>query len=382
MGKVRKGARTTPSVDGTGCGQRATGKKTTDASAPYTLRRSSRIQEKGRKVSGGSPSTPQLAPNDVVTLPASSQTSEPPPQATTRYHVRFDEPGDLRQTAPDDALSDVCSSAPSPLPTLANYDPDYIPPKSFDEDDGSTTSRESTPLAGNIACLASRPGHQDLIDKSPLGQICVVTLGDNNEGIVQDCHQVDRAQMARPKVAKGFETIMVLEPGTFDIDCPENRVFLDANTHITMDNGHIVLLPVVQDLRRLLDALQKKVLNPIEGQEESPQRGPNGFTHHKDVFPNDIRPFHIAVLSTCRSPIHRKLSVDSIEDKTYYAPYDEPFPIIDLHCSPYFVVWKAYKTLQKEHVHAPAHLSQEEELVRQIGDLMWKYGLSIPPTKD
>lgn len=23
----------------------------------------------------------------------------------------------------------------------------------------------------------------------------------------------------------GFETIMVLDPGTFDIDCPENRVF-------------------------------------------------------------------------------------------------------------------------------------------------------------
>ena len=50
-----------------------------------------------------------------------------------------------------------------------------------------------------------------------------------------------------------------------------------------MDNGHIVLFPVIDDLRRLLDALQKKVLDPIEGQEESPKRGPNGFTHHKDV---------------------------------------------------------------------------------------------------
>ena len=135
MGKVRKGAKATPSVDGTGCGQRATGKKTTAASAPYTLRRSSRIQAKERKVSSGSSSTPQLAPDDVVTLPMSAQTPAPSPQATTLYHVRFDEPVDLRQTSPDDALSDVCSSAPSPLPTLANCDPDYIPPKSYDEDD-------------------------------------------------------------------------------------------------------------------------------------------------------------------------------------------------------------------------------------------------------
>ncbi|KAL1715843.1 hypothetical protein EV715DRAFT_206626 [Schizophyllum commune] len=382
MGKVRKGAKATPSVDGTGCGQRATDKRTTAASTPYTLRRSPRIQAKERKVSSGSSSTPQLAPDDVVTLPTSAQTPEPSPQATTVYHVRFNESGDRRQASPDDASSDICSSAPSPLPTLANCDPDYIPPKSYDEDDSSTTSRESTPLIGNIAFLRSRPGHQDLTDKSPLGRICVVTLGDNNEGIVQDCHQVDRAQMANPKLVAGFETIMVLDPGTFDIDCPENRVFLDANTHIALDNGHIVLFPVYQDLRRLLDALQKKVLDPIEGQQESPQRGPKGFTHHKDVFPNDIRQFHIAALSTCRSTIHRKNSVDSIEQTAYCFPYDKPFPIIDLHCSPYFVVWKAYKTLQKRNISAPAHLRAEERLIREIGDLMWKYGLQIPPTKD
>lgn len=87
-------------------------------------------------------------------------------------------------------------------------------------------------------------------------------------------------------------------------------------------------------------------------------------------------------MSTCRSTIHRKNSVDSIEQTAYCFPYDKPFPIIDLHCSPYFVVWKAYKTLQNRKISAPAHLRAEERLIREIGDLMWKYGLKIPPTKD
>ncbi|KAI4518554.1 hypothetical protein K525DRAFT_250315 [Schizophyllum commune Loenen D] len=253
------------------------------------------------------------------------------------------------------------------------------PPSGY-QDDGSTTytlSRESSPT-GNIDNLTSRPGHQRLIEKSPLGRICVITWLDNSTGAVQDCHILDRCRAGDPDIVRGFETIMVLDPYSFSVDCTANRVFLDSSTHIAFDNGHIVFFPTERDLNRMLSALKKEVLAPIEGQQESPARNAEGFTHHKDVFPDDIRPFHVAILSSCGRCVMRMKTLDSSssEHDTFEPPFDEPFPIVQLHCSPYFVVWKAYKTLRNSEVHAPAHLSKEEQLIRDIGEIMWDYGLA------
>ena len=50
-----------------------------------------------------------------------------------------------------------------------------------------------------------------------------------------------------------------------------------------MDKGKWAYIPKAVDLERLLAALNKEQLGPIEGQQAPPPRGPNGFTHHKDV---------------------------------------------------------------------------------------------------
>ena len=95
---------------------------------------------------------------------------------------------------------------------------------------------------------------------------------------------------------------MVYKPNTLNVDSPSNRVFrtsfpsstdilraylcsVTSNYHIMMDKGKWVYIPKAEDLERLLDALNKEQLGPIEGQQAPPPRGPNGFTHHKDVRP-------------------------------------------------------------------------------------------------
>ncbi|KAL1703153.1 hypothetical protein EV121DRAFT_208539 [Schizophyllum commune] len=379
MGKSR--AKAIPSADGVRRGTRATGqgrRRATVTTAP--LRRSARLQarlptplRRSSRLQTKLSSTTSASSSGASARPQRSRRPANPP-----YYVRF-EVRVSRQSTPDGASSSGSSSASSPPPTFANMDGDYRPPSGY-QDDSSTTytlSRESSPT-GNIDNLTSRPGHQRLIEKSPLGRICVITWLDNSTGAVQDCHILDRCCAGDPGIVRGFETIMVLDPYSFSVDCTANRVFLDSSTHIAFDNGHIVFFPTERDLNRMLSALKKEVLAPIEGQQESPTRNAEGFTHHKDVFPDDIRPFHVAILSSCGRCVMRMKTLDSSssEHDTFEPPFDEPFPIVQLHCSPYFVVWKAYKTLRNSEVHAPAHLSKEEQLIRDIGEIMWDYGLA------
>lgn len=196
MGKSR--AKAIPSADGVGRGTRATGqgrRRATVATAP--LRRSPRLQarlastslRRSPRLQASLPSTNSASPPSSGAS-ARSQRSRRPPNA--RYYVRL-EVRISRQSTPDGASSSGSSSAPSPRPTFANMDGDYRPPSGI-QDDGSTTytlSRESSPT-GNIDNLTSRPGHQRLIEKSPLGRICVITWLDNSTGAVQDCHILDR----------------------------------------------------------------------------------------------------------------------------------------------------------------------------------------------
>ncbi|KAL1754398.1 hypothetical protein FB107DRAFT_291719 [Schizophyllum commune] len=343
----------TPSPTGVVRGQRATSKRrqtTTDPPAP-NLRRSLRIQASAKKKATQSGRIPQEITSDVA-------------------------------------------DAPSPRPTFANSDADFVPSNLDDLDDGPTTStpsRESTPLC-NIDNSMSRPGHQRLIDRSPLGYVCTASLCHNANGEVQDSHILDRCCAGNQKLIKGFETIMVYKPSTFNVDSPSNRVFLASNYHIMMDKGKWVYIPKAVDLERLLAALNKEQLGPIEGQQAPPPRGPNGFTHHKDVFPNDVWEYHIGPFSTWDDPaleFSRKREVYSTERPLEFRPpWNTPLPIVELPCSPYFVAWKAYKTLQDETLgrwyhyptgaHLPAHLAAEEVLLRKIGKLMWAYSLGVP----
>ena len=45
-------------------------------------------------------------------------------------------------------------------------------------------------------------------------------------------------------------------------------------------------------------------------------------------------------------------------------------PPVTMHCSPYFVVWKAYWAITTKGHRLPAWARQEEDLIIQIGEIM------------
>ena len=65
-------------------------------------------------------------------------------------------------------------------------------------------------------------------------------------------------------------------------------------------------------------------------------------------------------------------------------PYSSPFvdgqpplPNVTIHCSPYFVVYKAYLALTDKEAVLPAYMEYEEQLIRKIGEIMT--GKVVPP---
>ncbi|KAI5886945.1 uncharacterized protein SCHCODRAFT_02590364 [Schizophyllum commune H4-8] len=343
------------SVAGADRRQHGTGKgrQKTAATSPLNTRRSPRLLAR-------------LVVNDKVTL------LKPPLS-------RHDAPVLRARVVPRNyASSSTSSDPPSPRPTLANYDSnrEYSPSESGDQEDNCTADDGSTPRK-KIFLPSRRPGNDELAAISPKGHACIVTLEHNGNGTVENCHLLDRACGADPDIVEGMEIIMVMERGTLDVDCPTNRVFLESKMHTAFDNGRWVLLPTVRDLRRMLSALRRQKLAPIEGQKQSPPRNSMGFTHHKDVFPNAIRKVDIAPLSCWADglKIYRERYVGCPEPAIMYGPqpFEKPLPTIDVHCNLYYVVWKAYKTLQDRNIHAHARYSVQERLVRQIGQIMWAY---------
>ncbi|KAI5886958.1 uncharacterized protein SCHCODRAFT_02517026 [Schizophyllum commune H4-8] len=314
--------------------------------------------------------TPQAAVGSVrkrqSTTPASRRRGQPPQEsANSRRYTPY-------------------SLSSKPTPTLSDDDSDSGP--DLDEDDPSPSSavsraRLSTPPR-NIDRDTRRPRRWRLVDKSPLGLTDVVTGTDNSNGILQDCHLANRAYgWNHPKFISGMELILSLPPGTFNLDGTGNRIFLEPSMHVLMDRGKFTFFPERKVLIRLLTALRREYLSLPDGQEGPIRRNAAGFPHHKDVFPEETWLYHTAPLSswTGTRPITCLVSVDEngrALHKEYSPPWNDPLPITEMHCSPYLVVWTAYKWLRKG-AHAPAHLADEEDLVIEIGRIMWQYA-SIP----
>ncbi|TRM63461.1 hypothetical protein BD626DRAFT_568860 [Schizophyllum amplum] len=263
--------------------------------------------------------------------------------------------------------------------TLAQRDADYVlsdpvEPEIEDQADSGGPTEWVTPQK-NIDARSARPPVEPLILISVLGRRCVVTLISNDLHSVQDAHILAHASDLRVTIA--FQTFMVIE--RLNLGSRFNRVFLDSRMHIAYDHGQLALIPVFADLQRLLRALQKKKLPPAPGQDEEPARNAAGFTPHEQVFPrDDEREFHIVPLSNWGDvPIMRKVDVDGDEYRLYRPPWTNPdgtpsLPMAKLHCSPYFVTYKAYLALKQPGVRAPLY-PREVDLVIMNGQLMERY---------
>ncbi|KAL1695873.1 hypothetical protein GGG16DRAFT_109049 [Schizophyllum commune] len=277
--------------------------------------------------------------------------------------------------------SGTSSNDSSPTSALSDEDADSDPELDDEESDSAASSavsraRHTTPPI-NITKSTRRPTRRRLVEKSPLGSTDVITWLNDSNGILQDCHLINRAHAWHfPEVVRGLELLMAMLPETLNLDGTGNRVLLEPSTHGLMDRGKLVFFPERRVLRRLLRALQQLPLIPAAGQVGPIRRNAAGFPHHKDVFPEETWLYHIALLSsyTGQQPLQRQAAADgSVPPTRFSPPWDVPFHMAEMHCSPYLVVWTAYKWLKKPDVHAPAHLDEEESLVREIGQIMWDH---------
>ncbi|KAL1739719.1 hypothetical protein HDZ31DRAFT_68651 [Schizophyllum fasciatum] len=122
--------------------------------------------------------------------------------------------------------------------------------------------------------------------------------------------------------------------------------------------------------------------NPDDAEYQAPpHKNAAGFIHHEEVFPLDgkSRKFRfvptLAWNKNCYITIIKQLR--NGEDKvTHYRPpfVDEDgnpeLPLIDLHCSPYFIVSKTYWALTVKDAKLPDYVSNEERQIREIGEIM------------
>ncbi|KAI4518560.1 hypothetical protein K525DRAFT_208255, partial [Schizophyllum commune Loenen D] len=282
------------------------------------------------------------------------------------------------------ASSGSSSNDSSPTSALSEEDADSDSELDDEESDSAASSavsraRHSTPPK-NITKSTRRPTRRRLVERSPLGSTDVITWLNDNNGILQDCHLVNRAYAWRfPRVVSGLELLMAILSGTLNLDGTGNRVLLEPSTHSLMDRGMVIFFPERKILRRLYKALQRQALPPAAGQVGPIRRNAAGFPYHKDVFPEETWLYHIVPTSsyTGQQSVRRHAAADgSAPSVEFSPPWDEPFHMAEMQCSPYLVVWTAYKWLRKPGVYAPAHLAYEEKWVHKIGKIMWdKAGL-------
>ncbi|KAL1746765.1 hypothetical protein HDZ31DRAFT_61958 [Schizophyllum fasciatum] len=264
-----------------------------------------------------------------------------------------------RKPLPPDTDSSRQASEEAPQ-TLASYDATYMP-ASPSTPGGSVVvvASWSTPQRP-IDALTPRPPRQPLIDINPTGEVSILTGYDNQLKSLQDAHVVGRA--TAPNVEAGFRKVMVIL--VFNPDSRSNRILIEAEYHIALDNGLCAFFYDVKILRRLFRALSRKPIYPIDGSSRVAfKRNEDGFTHHEDVFPPG--PFEarfVPLGSWTTRPLH-----------CTHGSYDPPFvnlPKIPLICRPYFIVWQAYLALDKWDRKAPAHLKREAHLIVNCGNLM------------
>ncbi|KAL1740108.1 hypothetical protein HDZ31DRAFT_48157 [Schizophyllum fasciatum] len=231
---------------------------------------------------------------------------------------------------------------------------------------------------GRLRFKDPRPRAAVVSAVAPSGDRCAGTNRSPNNKTNQVAHLMDRS-ISSDELTE-VEKYFGVQPGSLNVDQRQNLLHLSSEIHIPLDQGLLIILPMFLDLQRLYKAVNTKKIFGWPWA-KPPKRNRAGFIHYEEVFPfeTDGRNFRLVPLSTWGDA-----GIQYIQQlpggKTRRKLYEPPFttatgrpqlPLMKLHNSPYFVTWKAYKTLKNlsDDV-VPPSLRPEVRLVRKIGQIM------------
>ncbi|KAL1742942.1 hypothetical protein HDZ31DRAFT_42095 [Schizophyllum fasciatum] len=228
---------------------------------------------------------------------------------------------------------------------------------------GRGDPRPRREVVGKVAMLGERCGTSG---RSPL-------MGSN-----QVIHHVARATKSQEVLM--LEAVMGVDQGKLNVDTRLNLVPMDSSLHGAYDAGLWCYLPTMPVLLRLYKALELKQLDGWTGR-HPPHQNKSGFIHHELVFPFDGAgmDFHVVPMMSwdvnSHIPIAKKLPNGEYKTVSYVAPFTTPsgksrLPLVSMHCSPYFVVSKAYWALTVKGAQMPFYVHAEERIVRKIGKIL------------
>ncbi|TRM63478.1 hypothetical protein BD626DRAFT_272266 [Schizophyllum amplum] len=228
--------------------------------------------------------------------------------------------------------------------------------------------------------MMSRPPRQALIRVSPNGELCAVTLRDNDNGTVDGMHLAGRA--SEEKEVLIIQRSGGMKDGECSMDSLSNQTFAATDLHKPYDRGQCAFVPTLKDLTDMHYTLLHKRLPPKVLKRKGPnfvtKRNDAGYVHHYQLFRRRSKRHFRFVPFTNWGPRHTITRMNGATDNqftTYAPPFTdddmEPvLPSVLLHCSPYFAVWQAYRALQKPGVTAPEYVEREVNIIMKIGHLM------------
>ncbi|KAI4522046.1 hypothetical protein K525DRAFT_361843 [Schizophyllum commune Loenen D] len=340
-----------------------------------------------RKKAASPPPSPTRKSHRLAAIRGDSQSRAPSTpgiknrayDAARREHRAREMP--LRKSArirnlPPGSTPASTGSTPSPPPSrhrptarkhATPYTPERVPGIDLDTPRNRIRWGDSRPTAASLA-------------KVSLSGTDSALSGASREMGIPIIHHADRK--IKSEELRKMEIALGEDQGKLNLDTRGNLMPVEASIHTAYDAGLIVFSPTIPDLIKLYTALVDKEVSDWN-KERPPHKNAQGFIHHEDVFPLDGtgRRYHIVPTKKWHHGSHISIKADGDSvARPYSSPFvvgQPPLPNVTIHCSPYFVVYKAYWAMIYKDAVLPPYMANEEQLIRDIGQILT--GKVIPP---
>ncbi|KAI5886887.1 uncharacterized protein SCHCODRAFT_02692726 [Schizophyllum commune H4-8] len=333
---------------------------------PSPTRKSQRLAAAFRAASSSrAPSTPKVKNRAYDAVRRENRAREMPLRKSARI-----------RNLPPGSVPPPTGSTPPPLPSrrrqaarepAVGYTPQRAPGIDLDTPRGRIRWGDPRPTGASLAKVSLSGTNSALSGVN-------VSMG------IPIIHHADRK--IKSEKLRTMEITFGEDQGKLNLDTRGNLMPVEPSVHEAYDRGLIVFSPTLPDLIKLSNALINKEVDGWTKQ-RPPYKNAQGFIHHEDVFPLDGtgREYHILPTEKWDHGSHISIKADGdIEAQPYKSPFKEgapPLPLVTIHCSPYFVVYKAYQAMTKKGAVLPPYMSTEERLIRKIGEILT--GKVVPP---